>query len=197
MELPNGHGQIGTLPRPEPARHAGQPRSASPHVLSVYDGSPEADLLLLEWWTRMAATEDLEKTFSAAHASVGNLFESFRPPSILLYEADDLGIWFAAWFDPVMSGAFYGLWIAPHKRVTRAAMQAVQESVAFGLEKFPVLIGAMREAKVAKQAERLGARILGELPGVFDGETAIIAYITPETVRARQRGNHSPEVSNG
>jgi hypothetical protein len=132
--------------------------------MTIYDGSPQADLLLLEWWTRMAATADLERAFSASHASVGTFFGSFRPPSILLYEADDQGIWFAAWFDPVMSGAFYGLWTAPHKRSTKVAFHAVQESIAFGLEKFPVLIGAMREAKVARQAVRFGARIPGVRP---------------------------------
>src|SRR5262249_10407475 len=122
--------------------------------MTQYDGSPQADLLLLDWWTRMAATVDLERAFSASHASLGNFFGSFRPPSILIYEVDDEGIWFAAWFDPVMSGAFYGIWVAPHKRLTKVAFQAVRESIAFGLEKFPVLIGAIREEKVAKQSVR-------------------------------------------
>jgi hypothetical protein len=165
--------------------------------MTLYDGSPQADLLLLEWWTRMAATGDLERAFSAAHASVGNFFGSFRPSSILIYEVDDQGIWFAAWFDPVMSGAFYGLWVAPHKRSTKVAFHTVQESIAFGLEKFPILIGAIREDRVAKQAVRFGARILGNLPHVFDGETATIVYLTTETFRAHQRGNNSTEVSHG
>jgi hypothetical protein len=163
----------------------------------VYDGSPQADLLLLEWWTRMAATADLEQAFSVVHASAGSFFASFRPPNILIYKADDQGIWFAAWFDPVMSGAFYGLWVAPHMRLTMCALQAVQESVAFGLGKFPVLIGATRHLKVARQAARFGARILGDIPNLFDGETATIGFITSETVRAPRLANNTQEVSHG
>ncbi len=165
--------------------------------MTVYDGSPQADLLLLDWWTRMAATTDLEQAFSVVHASAGSFFQSFRPPNILIYEVDDEGIWFAAWFDPVMSGAFYGLWIAPPMRLSMSALRAVQASVAFGLEKFPVLIGATRHVKVARQAARFGARILGDIPNLFDGETATIGYITNETVRAPRLANHSTEVSHG
>ena len=165
--------------------------------MTVYDGSPEADLLLVDWWTRMAATTDLERAFSIVHASVGAFFQSFRPPNILTYKVDDEGIWFAAWFDPVMSGAFYGLWIAPHMRLTMCALKAVEESVAFGLEKFPVLIGATREAKVARQAARFGARVLGSIPSLFDGEAATIGFITSETVRAPRLASNIPEVSHG
>jgi hypothetical protein len=165
--------------------------------MTVYDGMPESDLLLLDWWTRMAATMELEQAFSVVHASVGSFFHSFRPPAVLVYELDDEGIWFAAWFDPVMSGAFYGLWIAPQMRLTMCALRAVQKSVAFGLEKFPVLIGATRQTKVARQAARFGARIVGDIPNLFDGEKATICYITRETVREPRFANNPSEVSNG
>jgi hypothetical protein len=165
----------------------------------VYDGSPEADLLLIEWWTRMAATADLDRAFSVVHASVGAFFQSFRPPSTLLYKVEGQRIWFAAWFDPVMNGAFYGLWIAPHMRITMAALEAVEESIAFGLSKYPVLIGATRIPKLARQTERFGAKVLGDIPKLFDGETATIGYITAETFRAPERENNPnpPEVPNG
>jgi hypothetical protein len=82
-------------------------------------------------------------------------------------------------------------------RATKSAVKAVRDSVAIGLEKYSVLIGAIRDAKVARQAVRFGARILGNVPSLFDGETATIAYITTQIVRAPRRGDNSPEVSNG
>ena len=148
-------------------------------MLTVYEPGIDSDLLVLSWWHHMATSGDLERAFSATLAPCGAFMAEMRRCT-LTYEADDTGIWFAAWYEPALSGGFYGLWIRNGKRASADALRAVIESLHFGLERWPVLIFATMHAPVVAQAEQLGFTRLGDIPHLFDGEASTIAWLDAE-----------------
>src|SRR3990172_50052 len=80
-------------------------------LMTYIPGDGEHDLLLASWWGHLVEGEDLGKVFTVSCASLSGFFQAFQAPCILYFAKDDKGIWFAMWAEPIMSGAFFGLWV--------------------------------------------------------------------------------------
>lgn len=146
-------------------------------MLTPYIPGIDSDLLVLSWYHTMATCEDFERGFSVELAPVGAFMAAMRQCD-LLYVADDQGIWFAAWFEPKMTGAFYGLWIRKDKRHNLDSQQLVLDSLAHGFARgYRVLILATLHQRVIDQGERFGFVTMGTIPHLFDGEPAHIAWL--------------------
>lgn len=147
--------------------------------MTVYEPGIDSDLLVLNWWHQMATTGDLERAFTVNLAPCGAFMAEMRKV-MLVYEADADGIWFAAWFEPMLSAGSYGLWIREAKRHNADAMRQVIESLHLGLERFPVLVFATMHDRVVEQGKRFGFQVMGVVPHLFDGEPATLAWLDAE-----------------
>lgn len=149
--------------------------------MTVYEPGIHSDLLLLDWYQTMAQasdgfTTDLERAFSVTMAPLAAFLTELRR-CFLVYEADDSGIWFAAWFDPAMTGAYHHAWIRADRRASKGALAAMIESLYLGLQKWPVLISVTKQPSVVSAIRGLGFTTLGDIPWLFDGETATISWL--------------------
>lgn len=142
----------------------------------LYEPGVQTDLLVLDWYWRMGQCDDLERVFSVTMAPCSAFMSEMRK-CVLMYERDADGIYFAAWFDPAMAGAFHHAWIRADKRQSRQAFVAMLESIHLGLERWPVLLSVTRQAKLLSGLQRMGFTTLGRVPGLFDGDEAIISFI--------------------
>lgn len=156
--------------------------------MRIYSPGVDEDLLLLNWWTVLGSTRELETVFSSFTTALGGFMRCWAPPTILMYEADEAGIWGACWLDPIHSGAFYGLWIRPDKRRTKTGLKFALESLEYALTRAPVLISLTRDESLFKQTVHLGFTPLqGVIPWVLDGDDARVAYMTSREFNARWR----------
>jgi len=147
--------------------------------MTTYTPSIASDVLLLNWYYDMATCDDFESVFSAELAPCSAFMASMRGCN-LIYESDEKGIWFAAWFGRMMCAGIYGVWIRADKRNQPgggAALAAGLESLAFGLETFPVLLFVTKQPEVLQLSKRFGFVSLGEMPWVFDGDPASAAWL--------------------
>lgn len=151
--------------------------------MMVYTPSIETDLLLLNWYMDLGSGPDFEAAFSAELAPCG-AFMSAMQRTMLVYEADERGIWGAVWFDRQMSAGLAGLWVREDKRHWDTGVQFLGNAMEFGLEHFPVLLFAARNANVVHKAATYGYVVLGEIPGIFDGEAATVGWVDAARFRA-------------
>ncbi len=146
----------------------------------IYEPGIHSDLLVLKWWERMAASGDLEKLFSVKMAECGAFMGAMRK-MLLIYQSDERGIWSAAWFEPVMSGARFAGWIREDRRGSQDGNRAVIESIAFGLDRFPVLLSTwVHDPDWLEWLAALGFETLGTVPRLFEGTDVSVAFVTED-----------------
>jgi hypothetical protein len=146
----------------------------------VYEPGVHSDLLMLDWWKHLATTGDLEKLFSKEMAECGTFMATMQR-LFVVYEADDKGIWFAAWFIPFMDGANYGGWLRTDCEDTPAGSRAVVDSIAVGLNRFPVLLSITKyEPDFVQWLVSLGFEYAGTVPQLCQREDMIVAWLTEE-----------------
>jgi len=149
--------------------------------MELYAPSPQADMLIVQWWHRLLQVGDLERTFTKSALAISQFFALIQPPKrSLAYEADDQGIWMGFLLDPTMSAAFVALWLDPRKRMSRTALASVERCYEAALEEFPVLLGVTRQEKLLPEHERWGYEVLGRLPKIYDGDDGWIVTLTRE-----------------
>lgn len=166
--------------------------------MRVYQQTADDDLLLLQWWEALVRCGELEKTLGKESLAIARFYSLFRPPHVFLYEADDQGIWLAFLLSPVMRGAALSLWLAPRKRRARLEALPVIElayETAFG--EVPVILGITRQERLLAAHLRWGYEVVGEVPALFDGETAWVLYLTEPLYRAAKARRHKRERGNG
>jgi hypothetical protein len=153
--------------------------------LKVYEPGPATDILLARWWDHMAGCGDLELVFESEYALLSRFMAGFQAPTVLLYAEDADGIYFAMWADPIMSGAFFGFWMRSDKRPSETgdvseAYELSHSALDTFLANFPVMLIATRDPHIVQLAQRLGGKLLGVVPHIFDGSGAFVCYLTRE-----------------
>lgn len=158
-------------------------------MLEEYElGNPTHDLLLVELWSRMANSGDLERVFTSDCFSLSGFLRAFQPPAVLLFVSDEEGIWFALWGEPVMTAGAFGFWIREDKRdpkpgETHLGLRPSYQAIDKMLDLWPVLFQVTKDPHIVELAQRLGAVYMGVVPHMFDGEPAHITYLTREAFR--------------
>ncbi len=145
--------------------------------MTIYTPSIESDLLLLNWYMDLGSGPDFEAAFSAELAPCAS-FMSAMSKTLLVYEADERGIWAAAWFDRQMSAGLTGIWIREDMRHWNTGVRFLADAFEFGLERFPVLIAITRSNKILEKAmTSFGWTVMGEIPWLWDGEGASVTWV--------------------
>ena len=155
----------------------------------------EHDMLLTSWWARMDADGELETTLAESCRILSGFIASFQRPRVLFFDADENGICMAIWFEPLMSGAFAGLWVAQHKRHSPSTLKNFRAIFDIALRHFSVIIGVTKKENLISQHERLGYELLGRIPSLFDGEDAWILTLTREGFNEHRRGRKRRNVA--
>ena len=152
----------------------------------LYQPSREHDLVVSAWWARLVAGPDAERTFTPSVTDTLSAFLGFfQQPKHLVFKLDTVGIWFAAWLEPVMSGAYFGLWIREDRRHSKLALVAFEESLSIAFTIFPVLIGVTRQPDLIDGHKRLGYTLLGQIPYLWDDTDVYIMFITKDAFNSR------------
>lgn len=152
--------------------------------------NPETDSVLLQKWyiDLVGDSTEFKLLFAKPLRNLAALASHItNPANRFFYEADGKGIWLAVWLTPFLTnGIEFGAWIRKDKRGTRQALRAIDEAYEQTLEKFPTLIGITRQyPKLHELHLKLGYELVGEFPGVFDGETVWMYRMTRESRVAR------------
>jgi hypothetical protein len=147
-------------------------------VLYRYEPSPAADLHLATWWAKLHTSGDLFQTFSSSLDNLSSFLAWFRPPHRLLYATDAEGIWLAAWFEPLLSGALMGLWADPRYRGSRQAVQVAGQVFEEAFATYPVLLGLIKQRRHLRAATKVGYEVLGAIPHLCNGDDAWLVVLT-------------------
>jgi len=155
--------------------------------LRLYEpGNPHVDLEITRWWLQMQADGDLEHLFVQEARTLGSLFGTISPPRTCLLAHDAEGIWFAAWFEPCMAGAFMGAWCRRRLRHSRPALQAFFDAWSWALApgRWPLIVGVTKQPALLSEHRRLGYAVYGAdrmgIGPLFDGEPTWMLVLTRE-----------------
>lgn len=152
--------------------------------MEQYKQTTDEDLLLLQWWATMRADEELEKIFWRGAGRPAVFLSLFQPPSGLLYEVDEQGIWFAWWGAPYFSGVRAGLWVRQDRRETLAAAAAYREALERTFEVATVIVFETCQEHVWRICQALGYNAM-EVAGLWDGRPMWLLTLTQEEWRTK------------
>lgn len=145
-----------------------------------YESGQDMDLAVAGMWSRMKQDGDLDRLFTKDSQALSDLYRFLQGPSKgMLFEADaTYGIWLAMWFEQVMGIAYCGLWIAKPCRATPRALAGMLRIYEHALRWFPAILGVTKQQILLRPHQRLGYQVLGEIPGIWDGERAWLVMLT-------------------
>ncbi len=152
-----------------------------------YDPGPDHDLAVAGMWCRMQRDGDLPGLFTRDSRNLASMLAMIQPPKVMLFEADDRGIWLAVWGEQVLNSLFTGLWIAKERRGTPGALRSLLTIHSEILRVFPTLMGVTCQPRLLAPHRRLGYNVLGEVPGMWDGNPAWLVMLTREGHEAAKR----------
>jgi len=146
-----------------------------------YTSTPEEDFMLYLWWTEMRASGELAEIFSANCQALSNFYPIFKPPNWMFYKLDDQGLQLALWASRMLSAVAVGIWLAPRSRIDPEVYRAVQIIYHALFQVYPVNLGVTKRKKLLTTFQSLGYNIVGEIPGLLDGETAWLVHLSKES----------------
>jgi hypothetical protein len=150
----------------------------------------EDEMLVVDWYAQLVQSGDMYVTFMPEMRYMGNFLQYWRHAT-LGYAMDSKGIFFAFWLDPLLSGAFFGVWIRSEYRgkpvIVRLVTAAMDEAFKFA----SVLIALCKQEHLRDIISKLGAKLAMTIPGLWNGEAADAHVITKdewEASRVRRAG---------
>lgn len=145
--------------------------------MEVYDSRDgHMDLLLAQMYQRIVDAGEMGTIYAAPH-TLSSFLHSFQAPNSLVFECDDEGIFFAAWFEPTFSGAFFSVWIRPDRRQSREAMMAFMRAAEAGFQLFSNLLGVTKQADLLPIHRKMGYTLKCKIPGLFGGHDAFVVEL--------------------
>ena len=146
-----------------------------------YTGTPVEDLMLSLWWSEMRESGELSDIFSVSCQSLGNFYSLFKPPNCLFYKVDSKGPQLMLWASPMLSAIAVGIWLAPRSRLDPEVYRAVQIIYYVLFTTYPVNLGITKRKKLLTTFESLGYNVVGEIPGLIDGEPTWLVHLSKES----------------
>lgn len=160
----------------------------------LYDRSATHDSLVLQWYGTMLIEGEFDLTFTKSLKSPSRFLSHFSSSATLAFEVDDRSIWFAFWYEPLMSGTCIGLWIRGDKRQSKTAYRLLCHALDCTIRAFPVVLAVTR-ARLVDPLRSLGFAWLGMIPSLWDGQAAYVFVLTPdlwkETAHGRKQVQHA------
>lgn len=157
-------------------------------MIQVYQSTHESDLLLAQWWAKLNQKKELKQTLHSNAHTLSGFFELFKQPIVLTYDTDKSGIWFAVWFEPIMSGAFIGMWVDQNHRAHRKVLVNFERIITKALDNFTVILGVTTQRRVVETQLSLGYTEVGKVAGLFDGQDAWLTSLNAEGWAQRLKG---------
>lgn len=151
------------------------------------------ELLVVNWYIQELAAkpDEFANLFAKPLRNLTEILYWCSRTVKLFFEIDAAGLWIASWVEPVMSGAYWGVWVRADKRHSKAMLSHVNESLDLALQHFPVLMAPTKQPRLKYEMLRLGWIHQGDVPHLFDGSAADVYYMDKESrdVRKRWRQN--------
>lgn len=154
----------------------------------IYQPGEAGDGPLFHWYAQLTATGDIHKILGPSVHSISAFMRHFTDPSARLYYLfDDDGWWAVAWSFPMAGGGAWGFWLREDKRAvgSRLALAFIMATLNDALSRFPVLVNVTKQPEVVEKTQRLGYTYVGEIPYLFEGETAYVLQMTREAFEPR------------
>ena len=152
--------------------------------LLEYIPGEAADALMIHWYVKITNTGEKKNLMGAD--TVLTFIKFFEGKDLVLKTNSELGIWFAAWYEPTFDGAFQGMWTDKSKRGTKTHLRAVEQAFEYGLSKWPILLGTTRQEHIIDEHVRLGYTVLGKIPKLWYGDDVWLMYLTRESYMNRK-----------
>ena len=152
----------------------------------LYSPEPDQDVRVASWWSDLVKSGELVDIFAPNVQSLSAFLHMFQLPTQLYYRVDDKGIRAAVWFEPMLSGAFVGMWIRPNLRRTRDSVLFLRDTILEASNHVNVLIGLTKQADVVFLAQKLGFQNMGGISGLLPG--GITYLLVKETDFSRRNG---------
>ena len=152
--------------------------------LVIYQPSFEMDNVLFRWWHKLNTTGDFDLAFTKQERPLSTFMESFKPPTMLIFALDDKAeVWCACWFKPFSTTALGGAWVREDMRKTSKSIEVAHFCHQIGFKIWPTIINVTRHEYLLKLHRNWGYNIVGQIPGIIDGEDAWMLYLTEENYK--------------
>lgn len=148
-----------------------------------YTSTPEEDILILNWHSKIVTSKELSKVFSTSCYSISQFFRLFQRPNWLFYTTNEEGIDLAIWAEPMLATACIGLWIAPKSRESFAikpVFRSMQLIYYMLFTMFNSIIGITKQEKLLAIHTRLGYTTIGKMENFLDNEPCWLVHLTRE-----------------
>jgi len=162
---------------------------APPSELNVYQWQ-ESEYMLIDWYAALVQSGDMAVTFTPAMRWMGEFLMYWRRVA-LLYACDKGGIYFAFWLEPILSGAFCGVWIAQRKRQSPNVYKLLQECYDRAFKAFTVLIGLSKQEHLQEIHEKLGYTHHISVPALWYGDAVDLYTLTRADWEKRNERRHA------
>ena len=160
--------------------------------MRVYQPGPEDDLALLKAWDELVTSGELEKTFGRGAMALSSFLKMLAPPEHqTFYEVDDEGIWLLFTLSPAFGAAFVTLWVAKRRRHSHHQLAVVELAYEAAFQGFSLLLGVTKQERLLAQHQRWGYTVVGQVPGLWDGEAAWIVTLTEAAYWLAKQQRHT------
>lgn len=150
-------------------------------MITVYTPGQDNDMPLFSWYMELWRAEDMQKLLGPSLWPLAAFMRHFTDPTAsLFYLADEQGWWIAAWLFPMAGGGSWGLWVRKDMRdsANREGVNLIMETLAAGLERWPVLVNTTTQLDIIGKTEKLGYTYMGSIPHLFEGQDCYLLYMT-------------------
>lgn len=145
----------------------------------AYQHTFEQDALLLTWYQELIQSGDMVVTFMPSSYPLSKWFEVFRTAE-LVYEADEKGIWWAAWVEPSFGISMYSMWCRTDKRRSLRNATNTKKALHAALTLRGTVFGVTCQPSLLELHRRMGYTVVGEVPGLWEGRPAWLVSLTRE-----------------
>lgn len=164
-----------------------------------YIGTEAQDWIVLQWFAHMKAVGEIYYVFAGKQTPYHFLRQHQTESALHLQLGFDGKVCCAAWIEPFMTGAFFGLYVREDVRKSRRSLRFVQRAYAWAFAHYPTLIGVVSGSrpdleKVITEHHKLGYTGPVVVPFVFGGGDAYVFYVTRNTFQPPGIKKHSREA---
>ncbi len=152
-----------------------------------YDGSDQHDALVAQWFLEIKNSGDLANLFCPTYQHLGRIYAFFQRECAMVFQVREGRIVRLAWFEPQMSGAFFGCWVTPALRSRVETIHWIEAVSLLGFEQYKVLIATTKQDKLLDVLQRFGYTLVGAIPYIWQGEAAWVLSLVKEDLVHGQR----------
>ena len=134
-------------------------------------------MLMIGMWGRMSQDGDIDTGFMSETHIITRFFQIFAPPTQTFIDMDDEGIFFAAWFQPFLSGFWQGLWVRSDKRKSPKVFKNWIDVLNQVFEHTNIILGITKRHELLEPHSKLGYDISMVIPDIYEGSSGWIVQL--------------------